>query len=247
MAHKSTDAVADPVGEADARASERLVRLEGGFLAFRPVIDVPLAQMPPALTAGHVTFGSFNNLSKVPSDVVRVWSEILKRVPNSRLVLKSRALGDPPTRARYAQMFAACGVEPGRVDLLARIEAVEGHLRAYDRIDIGLDPFPYNGTTTTCEALWMGVPVVTLPGETFSSRHSLAFLTVAGVDGCVAGDAAAYADLAVAWATDPQRLMALRRDLRRRMADGPLCDGARLAGHLATALRALQDRLQRSS
>lgn len=237
MDYRLTDAVADPVGEADARASERLVRLTGGFLAFRPVIDVPLAQTPPALAAGHVTFGSFNNLSKVPSDVVRVWSEILKRVPNSRLVLKSRALGDPPTRARYAQMFAACGVEPGRVDLLARIEAVEGHLRAYDRIDIGLDPFPYNGTTTTCEALWMGVPVVTWLGAHHVARVGGSLLSHCGLGELVAADEVGYIDTAVALACDLPRVTALRQTMRERLEGSPLTDHVGFARKVETAYR----------
>ncbi|CAO3439986.1 O-linked N-acetylglucosamine transferase, SPINDLY family protein [Azospirillum doebereinerae] len=237
MDYRLTDAIADPVGGADARASERLVRLEGGFLAFRPVVDAPLAEAPPALVAGHVTFGSFNNLTKVPSNVVRVWAEILRRVPGSRLILKSRALGDPPTLARYAQMFAACGVEPGRVDLLARIEAVEGHLRAYDRLDIGLDPFPYNGTTTTCEALWMGVPVVTWLGTHHVARVGGSLLTHCGLEELVARDEAGYVDAAVALANDLPRLAGLRRSMRSRLERSSLTDHTGFARKVEAAYR----------
>ncbi|MNV83851.1 hypothetical protein D3C71_1776780 [compost metagenome] len=107
------------------------------------------------------------------------------------------------------------------------------------RVDVALDPFPFAGSTTTLETLWMGVPVVTLPGETFSSRHSLAFLSVAGVEGCIARHPADYVDRAAGWAADPARLAELRRTLRPRMANGPLCDGRILAEALAKSLRDL--------
>ena len=113
------------------------------------------------------------------------------------------------------------------------------HMRHCASVDVALDPFPFSGSTTTLETLWMGVPVVTLPWETFSSRHSLAFLTVAGVEGCIAADQADYVERAVAWAADRQGLAELRRTLRSRMAAGPLCDGRKLAAALAGELRAL--------
>lgn len=237
MDYRLTDAVADPEGDADARASERLVRLDGGFLAFNPVVDVPEQPALPALAAGRVTFGSFNNLSKAPSSVIQTWAEILKRTPNARMIVKSRALGDPPTRARYVQMFAACGIEADRVDLLSRIEAVEGHLRAYDRIDIGLDPFPYNGTTTTCESLWMGVPVVTLLGTHHVARVGASLLTHCGLTDLIATDRAGYIDTAVALANDLPRLSRLRGDLRSRLKASPLTDSIGFARKVEAAYR----------
>lgn len=235
--YRFTDAIADPPGVADTYASERLVRLDGGFLAFRPVIDLPLAPTPPSAGNGYVTFGSFNNLTKTPAEVVRVWSEILKQAPGSRLILKSRALGDPPTKQRYAQMFAAHGVAPDRVDLLTRIDPVENHLRAYDRIDIGLDPFPYNGTTTTCEALWMGVPVITWLGAHHVARVGGSLLTHCGLEELVAHDEADYIARAVALAGDPGRLLTLRQGMRTRLEASPLTDHIGFARRVEAAYR----------
>ena len=236
--YRFTDAIADPPGAADHWASERLIRLDGGFLVFRPVIDLPIAATPPSAAGGGcVTFGSFNNLSKTTTEVTRAWAEILKRVPGSRLVIKSKALGDPPTNARYRQMFISHGVAPERVDLLARIDAVEGHLRAYDRIDIGLDPFPYNGTTTTCEALWMGVPVVSLRGTHHVARVGASLLTHCGLDELVAESEADYIAKASALAGDPPRLLALRQGMRDRLTASSLTDAAGFARKVETAYR----------
>lgn len=238
MDFRITDAVADPAG-ADAWHSERLVRLPRGFLSFQPVIDAGPCAPPPSHAAGHVTFGSFNNVSKVTPDVVRVWSELLKRVAGSRLILKSKALSDPPTRERFARLFEACGVGADRVNLLARIEPVENHLRAYDRVDIALDPFPYNGTTTTCEALWMGVPVVTLAGAHHVARVGASLLGFGGLPELIATDVSRYLALAEGLARDPARLDALRAGLRERVRRSPLGDHAGFARAMETAYRAM--------
>lgn len=222
--YRFTDAVADPPGDADRWHAERLIRLEGGFLAYQPVVDAPLEEIPPALGRGWVTFGSFNNTAKVTPEVVRVWSKILKQVPDSRLIVKGRALGDAPTCARYAALFAAQGVSPRRVELLNRIEPVDNHLRAYDRVDIGLDPFPYNGTTTTCEALWMGVPVVTLAGANHVSRVGASLLTHCGLPELAAYDEEGYVAAAVELAGDLGRLAEMRRTMRERLQNAPLTD-----------------------
>lgn len=237
MDYRFTDAIADPPGTADAYASETLVRLDGGFLAFHPIVDLPIAATPPSVAAGHITFGSFNNLSKTPADVVRVWAEILKQAPGSRLILKSKALGDPPTNQRYARMFADAGVSPDRVDLLARIDPVENHLRAYDRIDIGLDPFPYNGTTTTCEALWMGVPIITWLGTHHVARVGASLLTHCGLDALIARDEADYIARALALAGDPARLADLRQGMRARLQASPLTDHVGFARKIEAAYR----------
>lgn len=239
-----TDAIADPPGAHDRWYTERLVRLPRGFLAFQPVIAADALETPPSAAAGHVTFGSFNNTSKVTGEVVRVWAAILHRVPGSRLLLKSRQLGDRFTRDRLAAQFAAHGIGPDRLELLARIDPVANHLRAYDRIDVGLDPFPYNGTTTTCEALWMGVPVVTLAGTGHVARVGASLLTYCGLPELVAADEAGYVETAAALARDPQRLASLRRGMRARLAVSPLTDYAGFARQMEAAYRALwRDRL----
>ena len=234
-----TDDVADPPGLTDAWHAERLVRLPKGFLAFQPLRFVAARDEPPALANGFVTFGSFNNAAKVTPEVVRVWSAILVRVPSARLILKSRAFGDPPTRARYLQRFAGNGVDPGRVDLLPPMDAIDHHLRAYDRIDIGLDPFPYNGTTTTCEALWMGVPVITLAGRHHVARVGASLLSQCGLAEFIAKDEAGYIEAAVALAGDTGRLAALRRGMMDRMERSALNDHRGFAAAVEAAYRGM--------
>ena len=239
MDYRLTDAVADPAGEADRWSAETLVRLPRGFLAYRPPVEVEASAATPALERGHVTFGSFNNTAKITPEVVRAWAEILRRVPSSRLVLKSRAYGDAATRDRYAGLFAEAGVAADRVALLSQTPGAEAHLRAYDGIDIALDTFPYNGTTTSCDALWMGVPVVTWAGRTHVSRVGASILTGCGMGDLVAADLDGYIGTAVALAGDLQRLAELRRTMRRRLAASPLADHPGFAREVEAAFRAM--------
>ncbi|MDQ2103878.1 O-linked N-acetylglucosamine transferase, SPINDLY family protein [Azospirillum isscasi] len=237
--HRLTDDIADPPGLTDAWHAERLIRLPKGFLAFQPLRVAVARDEPPALANGFVTFGSFNNVAKVTPEVVRVWSTILTRVPFARLILKSRAFNDPPTRARYLQQFAGNGVDPGRIDLLPPIDRIDHHLRAYDRIDIGLDPFPYNGTTTTCEALWMGVPVITLAGRHHVARVGASLLSQCGLAEFIATDEDGYVETAVALAGDTGRLTALRRGMSERMERSALNDHRGFAAAVEAAYRAM--------
>ena len=234
-----SDAIAEPPGEADRLSAERIVRLPHGFHSYRPPVDAGPPAEPPLRANCHVTFGSFNNTSKVTGEVVRVWSEILKRVPDSRLIVKSAQMGDEETRRRYLNTFVQFGIDAGRIELLARINAADGHLRAYDRIDIGLDPFPYNGTTTTCEALWMGVPVVTVTGANHVARVGASLLTHCGLTELVASDEAGYIATAVALAEDPERLAQLRRTMRDRLNAAPLTDYKGFARSVETAYLAM--------
>ncbi|HEY0835843.1 MAG TPA: tetratricopeptide repeat protein [Azospirillum sp.] len=237
--YRLTDAVADPEGVTDAWHAETLVRLPRGFLAFQPRAGIAPPVEPPARANGFVTFGSFNNAAKVTPEVVRVWSAILNRRPGSLLVLKSRGFADPSTRDRYVRQFAGNGVAAERVDLVAHMDAVGDHLRAYDRIDIALDPFPYNGTTTTCEALWMGVPVITRTGRHHVSRVGASLLTQCGLHDLIAADDAGYIDRAVALAGDPPRLALLRRGMRERLERSPLTDHRGFARSVEDAYRVM--------
>ncbi len=234
-----TDAAADPPGRTDCWHAERMIRLPKGFLAYRPPQGIDAPQDPPALAGGVVTFGSFNNAAKVTPEVVRVWSAILRRLPSARLVLKGGAFADPPTCARYARQFADNGVAPDRIELLPPLPATDHHLRAYGRIDIALDTFPYNGTTTTCETLWMGVPVVTLAGRHHVARVGASLLTQCGLPDLVATDEAGYVETAVALAQDRPRLAALRRDLRGMLERSPLLDHQGFASTVEEAYRGL--------
>jgi len=224
--------------EAEAYYRERVLRLPDDYVVFDSLQQVPDVAPLPALTCGHFTFGSFNNPSKVSREVVRLWSRILTRLPNSRMILKFRGFDGPVTQQRYAAMFAECGVDPSRVEMSGWLDRDE-FLAFYHRVDLALDTFPYGGGLTTCEAMWMGVPVVTCPGQTFASRHSYTHLTTAGLSEYVARDFDQYVDLAVRAADDLPRLAALRSRLRQQVAASPLCDGARQARNLVTLLRQL--------
>ena len=219
--------------------TERILRMPGAFIAYDPPEDAPEPVPPPCLDGHPVTFGAFNILTKLTDEVLATWAAVLDRVPGSRLLLKTKALSCPETAALWRGRLAAAGIGPDRLTLVGATGSLE-HMAWCARVDVALDPFPFAGSTTTLETLWMGVPVITLPGETFSSRHSLAFLTAAGVEDCVARDPAHYVDLAAGWATDPARLAALRARLRGQMAASSLCDGGRLAARLAQSLRELR-------
>lgn len=225
-----TDRWETPAGS-DRLYSERLLRLPDGYVCYSPPPYAPAVAPLPASRNGFVTFGCFNNLAKITPRVMEVWAEVLRRVPGSRLVLQAHQLSDAATAERIAGAFAA-----GRVETRGSL----GHramLAAYGDVDIVLDPFPYSGGLTTCEALWMGVPVVTMPGEIFASRHSACHLSNVGLEDWVCGSVQAYVDLAVARASDIPALAQLRAGLRERVRISPLCDAPRFGAGLGEALR----------
>lgn len=233
-----TDLVADPAG-APARATERLIRLEGPFLCYGPAKESPSPSSPPFEEKGFVTFGTFNALHKVTPAGLEQFLRILQEVPRSRLVLKSNAFGSVSTSMRLRAYFEAEGIESERLSFLPWIESNEGHLAAYHQLDIALDTFPYNGATTTCEALWMGVPTITQAGERHASRVSASILRAAGLQELVAEDAASYVRLAVDLANNPSKLKAMRTELRGRVSVSPLCDGRAFAATFGAAIRGL--------
>jgi protein O-GlcNAc transferase len=232
-----TDAWADPEG-AEAHGVEQLARIEGGFCCYRPPDAAPDVGPPPALTAGVVTFGSLTNTIKVNPGVVALWAEVLKAVPGSRLLLRRSTFDSAAVRDRLTGTFAAAGVAPERIDCLTG-EGVDqrGYLATYGRIDIGLDTFPYAGHTTTCESLWMGVPVVTLAGGAFVARVGVSVMHMAGLEDLIAPDPAAFVAIARRLAAEPAALAELRRGLRDRVRASPLCDGAGFTRRLEAAYR----------
>lgn len=215
---------------------EKVLRMPDDYICYDPPASAPPVGPLPALGNGHVTFGSFNILAKITPEVIGVWARILHRIPRARLILKNRGLEEPSTSSRFLGLFAEHGVAPDRVDLLGWSPPDEV-LACYNRVDVALDTVPYNGGLTTCEAIWMGVPVVTCPGETFASRHGLTHLSAAGLTETIADNLDEYVELAAALANDLPHLGALRTGLRARVAASPLCDGQRFADHLATLLR----------
>jgi predicted O-linked N-acetylglucosamine transferase (SPINDLY family) len=221
---------------AEEHYREKVLRMPDGYACFEPPDEAPEVGPLPALERGQVTFGSFNNVSKLHRDVVALWAEVVRRVSGSRLVLVSPALIGRTARRRVGEAFVAAGGLEEQLELRGTMLRPK-LLAAYNEIDIALDPFPYSGGITTCEALWMGVPVITCPGETFASRHSFSHLSNIGMTETVAADTRDYVERAAGLAADLPYLATLRAGLRDRMARSPLCDGPRFAGHLATLLR----------
>jgi predicted O-linked N-acetylglucosamine transferase (SPINDLY family) len=220
----------------EAHYCEQILRMPDGYICFDPPADSPVVGPLPAGQSGRITFGSFNNLAKITPEVIAVWAEIVRRVPGSTLLLAAPGLESSGARERLGRAFVAAGALSVQVELRGRMSRSD-LLSAYNAVDLALDPFPYSGGVTTCEALWMGVPVVTCPGETFASRHSLSHLANAGLTETVAEDRRDYVERAVALAADLPRLGALRAGLRGRMAHSPLCDGERFARNLMNRLR----------
>lgn len=237
MDYRFTDAVADPPGETGTYSAETLVRLPHGFHCYQPYEEAPDVADPPMAENGYVTFGSFNALSKITPGVVTAWAQILKAVPGSRLLIKNRSFTCPGARQRYESMFAAEAVEPDRLSLFGRHQATEEHLAHYGEIDISLDSFPFNGVTTTCEALWMGVPVIAVRGKRQMARIGASLLTRVGLESLVAEDVDDYVARAVALAEDRDRLAELRAGMRTRMHGSPLCNGTLFAEAMEAAFR----------
>ncbi|MEL6765172.1 MAG: tetratricopeptide repeat protein, partial [Cyanobacteria bacterium J06607_6] len=239
--YRLTDAWADPEG-ADALHIEALVRLPHGFLCYQPWSESPDVSPSPALTAGHVTFGSFNNLAKVSPQVVAEWSAILAAVPDSRLIIKAKSLGDTGTQDYLYGLFQQHKIARDRIDLLGRIPSQAEHLALYSRVDIALDTFPYNGTTTTCESLWMGVPVITLAGPTHASRVGVSLLAAVGLSDLIATSVADYRQRAIALAGNLDQLQQLRVTMRDRMQAAPLTNASVITQSIEMAYRTMWHR-----
>ena len=239
MDYRLTDAFCDPGRGEDRFYSERLWRLEAGFNCYAPPRGLPEPGPLPCLSTGQVTFGCFNNLDKIAAPVIEAWSEILLGLPDSRLLLKTKTLGDPDVRQSLLAAFAERGVGPERLDLRDWSATLAEHFAAYAEIDIALDPFPYNGTTTTCESLAMGVPVIALRGARHATRVSFSLLARLGLEGLTAADSESYIERALALAGRPDAVAKLRAGLRRRLAGSPLCDAARYCETLEKAYRGM--------
>ena len=231
-----TDAIADPPG-AERVHTEKLWRMPDGFLCYAPQTPTPEVAPPSSERSGIVTFGSFNTPMKLSNATVESWAAILHALPEARLLLKAGLFNDSGLRDTTRERFIAKGIAPERIALRGFIADPVAHLTSYAEIDVGLDPFPYNGTTTTCEALWMGVPVVTLIGDRHAGRVGLDLLSRIGLAELAAPDIDAYVALAVALGRDAQRRAQLRGGLRQRMQAAPLCDPARFARSFEAALR----------
>lgn len=233
--YRVTDAFADPPGVSEKRYVEELVRPFASFLCYEPPPGCPAVAPPPCTVRSRITFGSFNNFRKMNLQTVALWSRILAEVADSRLVLKSKPLDDESCRRRAIGWFEQCGVAPQRIQILPFEPKLTRHLRCYDQVDIALDSFPYNGTTTTCEALWMGVPTVTLVGEDHRSRVGLSLLSNVGLGELAVDNEEDFVAIAAGLAADPSRLLALRGEMRQRLRESPLFDAVAFTRALESA------------
>lgn len=236
MDFRITDGRASPRGLFDALHSERLVRLPGCQWCYQPPEAAPDVAPPPSMTAGHVTFGAFANLAKITAPVVELWSRVLKRIPDARLIVAGRGLR--PGDEEFLRRFAGHGIAAERLELLPYLSFPD-YLAAHARVDVMLDTFPYTGGTTSCHALWMGVPLITMTGTTPPSRGGASLLGAVRLPGFVAASAQDYVELAAEVAANPRKLATLRAGLRKRMLASPLMDAARFTQHLEAAYRAM--------
>ncbi len=234
MDYRLTDNLADPPSTTDQYYTERLVRLPDAFFCYRPSDEAPAVNELPALATGGVTFGSFNTFRKVAPQAIDAWLAILARVPCARLLVLENA-GGSVERLLY-RAAEQRGIAGDRIEMCARRAYVD-YLKLQQRADIALDPFPFNGHTTTCDSVWMGVPVVMLLGDRYASRYGGSVLANVGLDECIAHSVEEYIEKAVNLALDVPRLAAMRRELRSRMADSVLLDAVAFARKVEAAYR----------
>ena len=241
VGYRVTDGFCDPPGlGTDAYYTEELVRLPGCAWCYRPFDAAPEVNELPAPAAGHVTFAAFNRLAKVTPRTVGLWAAVMRRVPGSRLLAVCEPGGEADARGLLQGRLQAAGVDGSRLDLVPRQGSARAYLLLYHRVDLALDSFPHNGHTTTCDALWMGVPTVTLAGRSFIGRLGASVLSAVGLAReLVAESDGQFVDLAAALASDLPKLAARRGSLRQRFADSPLADGPGLARRLEAAYRAM--------
>lgn len=217
---------------------EKVLRISECNFVVRPPDFAPEVAPLPARGNGYVTFGTFSIPTKINPQIVKVWCKIMSRVENSRMMLKYRAMDDPANIKRIKGLFQADGIDPSRLLFYGSTPHVD-LLNHYNRIDIALDPAPYSGGLTTCEALWMGTPVVTCPGPTFGGRHAQSILSCVGLMETIGEDSDQYVDIAVELAGDLPRLAEISAGLRQQMKNSPLVDGGSFAGKFSAAMRSV--------
>lgn len=227
-ARRLTDRWVDGPQQAAGFVEQAMV-LDRPYVCYQAPADAPDVQALPMLERGHPTFGSFNALSKLSDQTVALWSAVLRAVPNARLLLKTKVLSDDAVKQHTLARFAAHGIAANRLELMGWAPHVSHHLALYHQVDVALDTFPYNGVTTTCEALWMGVPVVSLVGQTVCSRQGRTLLNAVGLPELACENEAQVVQRCVDLVGQAQALAELRARLRERMAASPLCDAADMA------------------
>lgn len=236
MDFRITDAFADPRGTTDHLHTEKLIRVPECAWCFEPDAAAPAVSPLPVLKNGFVTFGCFNNMAKLNPALFETWAEILLRVPGSHLRLKARTLTDDGVRKELMAYFTDRGIEENRLDFFGHTRKIIEHLSHYHSVDIALDSFPYHGTTTTCEAMWMGCPVVTRVGKAHVSRVGMSLLSAVGLQEFIADTREDYIEKAVALAGQTERLEELRTGMRERLRQSVLMDEKRFVQGFEKAL-----------
>lgn len=238
--YRIVDSHTDPEGY-ERQGCEKLLRIDPYAMAYRPP---PADQLPPTADPPHlrthgggITFGSFGAAPKLNDRVVRVWSRVLRETPGSRLVLKNFSLSQEQNRAALLRRFELAGLDPARIELLDATKATFEHLALYGRMDIALDTFPYPSITTACEALVMGVPLITLTGPSAVRRSCIPVLHAVGLDDLACDDEEAFVDRARSLAANSARLVELRHTLRPRLVSSPLGDQGAWVDRFSGALR----------
>ena len=233
MDYRITDAKADPEEKTEQYHTEKLLRLNNGFLCYLPPKQSPEIDTLPVEKKHILTLGCFNNASKINSHVISVWSDILKNIPDARIILKARQFKDLELVAHFRSLFSLEDIAPERIEFLSWAENAYDHLNLYNRVDIAVDTFPYNGTTTTCEALWMGVPVVSLVGKAHRSRVGLSLLSRVDLEKvCAASSEQDYVNKVLQLSEDLEYLSELRSGLRSKVAASTLTDDSGFTSNL---------------
>lgn len=235
--YRLSDAVVEPEGDADERSTEKIYRLPNGFHMFSLNPDLPEPSEPPCLKRGYVTFGSYNNMNKLGSNSIELWAKLLKRVPKSKILLKHRSLAVLDNRESLRSLFAMHGIQAHRVILKTTTPGMVEHFKSYGEMDIALDPLAYNGTTTSCDALSMGVPILTLPGRTHASRVTASLLHRVGLEQWAADSEENFLKMGAMAAQNPGSLKEVRQVLPERFRQSPLGDGPAMARDLENAYR----------
>lgn len=238
MDYKITDRVLDPPGETEAFHTETLFRLPDCYWCYTPPPTCPPIAPLPAAIRGAITFCAFQNLAKVSPRAIELWARVLRSVPRSRLIVKARGLGGQATRARLRQSFGERGIGDDQIEF-ENWSSMSEYLGRFSEVDIALDTTPFNGGTTTCHALWMGVPMVTLAGRSALGRMGASILQNIGLPDLIAGTPREYIEIAARLADDTGRLAELRRGLRDRMKAAPLTDALRFTANIEAAYRAM--------
>jgi len=246
MDYRLTDAIADPPGAPQTFCREELIRLPGPFFVYGVNRELPLDASLPADRTGAITFGSFNKLGKINDPTLTAWAAILSQTPGSRLLIKASVLADAITRRSISDLFVARGVAADRLDLRPWVAAAE-RLTILGSVDLALDTFPYNGHTTTCEALSIGTPTITRAGDIFRSRVGASANHYLGLAELITTSDAEYVRVAVELASDRQRLRDVRARLREAIKTSPIFDAVGFTRSLEQAYRAMWERTCRNS